>query len=380
MAPEDTPRDDGTDREVSGYLARLVDPDRLRAYLATQLDAVDDEGGDDAGTAAGANPFSVERFGEGHSNETLLVSWGGRELVVRRPPPGETAERAHDVLREYRVMDALQDTPVPVPRTLLACEDDAVLGAEFYVMERVAGDVLRSEEPERLTTPDHRERLGEGLVDALAAIHAVDPAAVGLEEFGYPDGFTERQVRRWGEQLTWAFDRTAEEREVPALYDTLSWLTDNVPSDPPSGLVHGDFKLDNVVVAPGTPPEVAAVLDWELSTLGDPLTDLGWFLAHWRDPGDPPAISELDPTFTEREGYSTRRQLVERYEAATGIEYEHDRFYRTLAVFKLAALGEMFFRRHLEGNADDDLYPQMREGVPALGERATRIIDGDEPL
>jgi aminoglycoside phosphotransferase (APT) family kinase protein len=370
MPPEDAPHGDGASSELSGYLARLVSPDRLRAYLEHEIGAPDGDGSD----------FSIERFGEGHSNETLLVRWRERDLIVRRPPPGETAERAHDVLREYRVMDALQGTDVPVPGTVLACEDDAVLGADFYVMERVEGDVLRSEEPDRHADPERRERLGKELIDALAAIHAVDPEAVGLGDFGHPEGFTERQVRRWGEQLTWAFQRTTDEREVPVLYEVLTWLADNVPDDPPAGLVHGDFKPDNVIVAPGTPPRVAAVLDWELSTLGDPRTDLGWLLAHWRDPGDPAPVSELNPRFTEREGYPSRRELVDRYESKTGIDYEHDRFYRALAVFKLAALGEMFFRRHLEGNAADDLYPQMREGVPATGERARRLIDGEEPL
>ena len=349
------------------YLARLVDESALRAYLA---DAVGD-----------ADSFAVERHQEGHSNETLFVEWGGRDLVVRRPPPGATAETAHDVLREYRVMDALQGTEVPVPDTVAACDDHGVVGSDFYVMERVRGDVLRDEEPERFADPAQREQVGHELVDTLAAIHGVDVEAVGLAAFGRPTGYTDRQVERWRKQLAWAFEVTADEREVPELDRVGQWLADNAPEDHPETLVHGDFKLDNVVFAPGTPPELAAVLDWEMATLGDPRADLGWLLSYWRDPKDPePEIDELADRFVERDGYPSRRELVERYEDATGIEYAHDRFYRALAVYKLAGLGEMFFRRHLEGNADDPMYPLMADRVPALAHRAVRIIEGDEPL
>jgi aminoglycoside phosphotransferase (APT) family kinase protein len=250
-------------------------------------------------------------------------------------------------------------------------------------MERTEGDVIRTEEPERFKTPEHREAVGAELVDRLAEIHQVDHEAVGLAEFGYPEGFTQRQVKRWSEQLTWAFSVTAEEREVPVLYDVMEWLQENAPEDHPHTLVHGDYKLDNVMYAPGTPPEIASIFDWEMSTLGDPLTDLGWMLSYWwdaKDPAPPDATTSLNATFMNGEEYLTRQELVDRYEAATGFEFENERFYRTLAVYKLAGLGEMFFRRYLEGNSDDPLYPKMREGVPQLADRAMRIIEGEEPL
>ncbi|MFW6447913.1 MAG: phosphotransferase family protein [Halobacteriota archaeon] len=354
---------------TADYLARLVDEAALRSYLTECLGA--------------ASEFSIRRHRAGHSNETLFLTWGERELVLRRPPPGETAETAHDVLREFAVIDALQDSPVRVPTTVLACDDPDVIGAEFYLMGRERGRVIREAEPERFATREHRRRVGEELLDRLVEIHRVDPVAVGLDAFGYPEGFTERQVRRWSEQLMWAFQVTAGEREVPALYEVMEWLYDAVPDDHPHTLVHGDYKLDNVMFGPGLPPTIASIFDWEMSTLGDPFTDLGWLLSYWWDPKDPdpPASTgSLSATFMARPGYPTRRALVERYERAMDLEFEHERFYRTLAVYKLAALGEMFYRRHLEGNADDPMYPKMREGVPALADRAMRIIDGEEPL
>ncbi|AFO57255.1 MULTISPECIES: phosphotransferase family protein [Natrinema] len=349
------------------YYERLVDEDALVAYLSAHLGSVD--------------AYEIERHQEGHSNETLFVTWGDRDLVIRRPPPGETADTAHDVLREYRVTNAIADTDVPVPDPVLACEDHDVIGSDFYVMEHLQGDVLRETEPERFAAPDHRARVGEELVDTLATIHDLEYEALGLGEFGRPEGYTQRQVDRWGKQLTWAFEVTEDEREIPTLHEVGDWLRDNVPETHPHTLVHGDYKLDNVMFAPGTPPELVGVFDWEMATLGDPRADLGWMLSYWRDSKDPaPELPELVTRFMEREGYPTRRELVARWEARTGYEFAHERFYRALAVYKLAGLGEMFFRRYLEGNSDDPMYPKMEDRVPALAARAERIIEGDEPL
>jgi aminoglycoside phosphotransferase (APT) family kinase protein len=356
-----------TDEGDPEYFARLVDQDALATYLEAELGA--------------AEAFTVERHAQGHSNETLFVTWGDRDLVIRRPPPGETADTAHDVLREYEVMSALGDTAVPLPETVLACEDQDVLGSDFYVMERLEGDVLRDDEPEWFTTEQRRRRLGDQLVDTLAAIHGVDYEAVGLGEFGHPPGFTRRQVQRWSEQYSWAFSTTADQREVPGVYELMEWLEETVPEEHPHTLVHGDYKPDNVMFGPAEQPEVVGVFDWELSTLGDPRTDLGWMLSYWRDPGDPePATPELTSRFMEQPGYPTRQELVDRWEANTGLTFEHERFYRVLALYKLGALGEMFYARYLAGDSDDPLYPLMEERVPALAERALEVAHGERPL
>ncbi|MFC7157584.1 phosphotransferase family protein [Halomarina halobia] len=347
------------------YFERLVDVDALESHLETHLGS--------------AETFEVNRHAGGHSNETLFVTWGDRELVVRRPPPGETADTAHDVLREYTVMEALQETGVPVPETVLACEDHDVLGCDFYVMERENGVVMRDAEPDQFAEPSHRRRIGEEMVDTLGEIHRVDYESVGLAEFGRPERFTQRQVDRWQRQYEWAFEVTADEREVPAVEEVTDWLQAHVPDNPPHALVHGDYKLDNVMFGDSPPPMVRSVFDWEMSTLGDPFADLGWLLSYWPDADDRSAAvgTASSAAFVRRHGYPTRDELVDRYESVTGLAFENERFYRTLAVYKLGALGEMFFRRHLEGNADDDTYPQMETRVPKLADRALRIVEGE---
>lgn len=348
------------------YLERLVDEESLRTYLESELGAVDD--------------FEVTYHGAGHSNETLFVDWGARGFVLRRPPAGATADSAHDVLREYRVMNALQSTAVPLPETVLACDDHDVIGADFYVMERLRGDVIRDAEPERFARPECRRRIGAELVDVGAEIHTLDPEAVGLGDFGHPAGYTERQVERWTRQLEWATEVTDERRTVPALFDVADWLADNVPEPPAHTLVHGDYKLDNVMFAPGTPPEIVGVFDWEMCTRGNPFMDLGWLLAYWPDEKDPDRTKALTPAILAHEDYPTRRQLLDRYEERTGWTFENQRFYRTFGVFKIASASEMFFRRYVEGNSNDPTYPKMEERVPEYAARAERIIDGDEPL
>lgn len=346
----------------------LVVRDNLQVFLERHL--------------GGADRFEVQRHDQGFSNETLFVTWGAKELVVRRPPPGETAETAHDVLREYEVVDALQETDVPVPETVAATEDREIIGCPFYVMERLDGDVLRYSEPERFANKEARKRIGEELIDTLAAIHTLDYESVGLEEFGNPSGFTQRQVDRWQGQFEWAFEETTESRAVPEIERIGDWLKEHVPGESAHTLVHGDYKLDNVIFGPGDDPELTGVLDWEMSTLGDPLCDLGWLLFFWLDPDDELSalMQTMAPVFLTNNEYHTRGQLVDRYESQAGVAVENLKFYRVLAVYKMAALGEMFYARYLMGNSDSTFYAMMEDGVPQLAAHATEIIDGERPL
>jgi aminoglycoside phosphotransferase (APT) family kinase protein len=340
-----------------------LDSAALRRYLEREL-------GGDGGT------LEVSAVESGRSNETVVVTWGDRRYVLRKPPAGASSESAHDVLREYRIMDALQDGPVPTPTTVLACDDDSILGSEFYLMAHLEGHVVRGEEPDAFGTPAARERFGKELVDTLAAIHSVDVEAVGLADLGRPEGFTRRQVDRWGKQLSWALERTERGDELAALDDVGDWLANNVPADPPAGLVHGDFKIDNVLFGPAAPPEIRGVLDWEMGTYGDPLTDLGWLLIHWHDAGDPdPFLPTVTPPFLERDGYVSRADLVDRYERESGLEFTDGRFYRALAAYKEAAACEVFYARYLRGE-EHPFFERAEETVPKAAARAKRIVDG----
>jgi aminoglycoside phosphotransferase (APT) family kinase protein len=352
----------------SEYVSRLVDREALESYLAEHLGSAD--------------TFSIERHTGGHSNETLFLQWGDRDLVLRRPPPGTTADSAHDVLREYTVYAAAQGTSIPVPETVLSCEDESVIGAEFYIMQRVSGDVIRDSEPDRFRSPTDRQRIGMELIETLADVHTLKYEQAGLGEFGQPSGFTQRQVDRWQSQYEWAFDVTADVRDIPAVAEIGEWLQANVPQAHPYTLVHGDYSIKNVMFGPGSPPTITAVFDWEMAALGDPFTDLGWFLRSWR--GGESHIEALGamspPEFLSREGFPSKAALIERYESATGFEFKNSRFYRVLAFYKLGALGEMFFRRYREGNSADPYYEAMDETVPAVATHAKRIMQGEEPL
>ncbi len=345
------------------YTDRLVDERALREYLTAAVGP--------------AERFAIEHLGAGHSNETLFVEWGERELVLRRPPTGETAQTAHDVLREYRIIDALEGTSVPTPTPVAACEDTAVIGGEFYLMERLEGTVVRSEEPERFADSKRRRRVAEELVDTLAEIHTVDYEGVGLGDLGRPEGFLDRQIDRWGRQFEWAYETTAADRSVPHVEEIGSWLESNVPKSSERALVHGDYKLDNVMYSPGAEPELIAVMDWELSTLGDPLRDIGWMCCYWETD---PLIRDLMPTFLDRPGYPDRNALLERYERQSGIEVVELDFYVVLGHYMLAAVCEMFYARYLSGHSDDPLYPQMKTIVPAIARRAKAIVDGERTL
>jgi aminoglycoside phosphotransferase (APT) family kinase protein len=331
----------------------LVDPGALTRYLDRRL--------------PGEGPFEVERHLAGHSNETFFIRRSGHEWVLRRPPRGAFLPTAHDVLREHRVLSAVADRPVRAPRPVLACEDESVIGAPFYVMERIEGVVVRDRLPP-FVDQDERQCLGEELVDALAELHAVDWRAAGLEGWGKPAGYLERQVRRWTGQLQLA---TRFTRPLPDLVETADWLSEGLPASPPATIVHGDYKLDNVVLAAESPVRLVAILDWEMSTIGDPLADLGYLLSFWREPGDPPdLVLDEELGITRQPGFPSRAELVRRYRERTGWEPGDLTWYLVLAIWKLAILLEGSYARHLAGVTDDPLFARLEEGVPALGRRA----------
>ena len=305
-------------------------------------------------------------IGDGHSNVTYLVTREACELVLRRPPRGPLAPSTHDVLREARLLRALDATAARVPRVLAAREDEAVIGAPFYLMERVHGEVLTSTLPPALDAPAERRRCGEELMDALAEIHAVDWRACGLEGFSSePDGYLERQLRRFGG--LWERHRT---RELPAIDEVGAWLAAHKPRSGPATIVHGEYRLGNVMLSATAPARVLAVFDWELATLGDPLADVGYVCALWSERDDPPLGAFELSGVTREPGFLTRDELVARYEAASGRAMTDIRWYRALALWKAAIFMEGNYRRALAGTTDDPWLKGFGEGVIAIAERA----------
>jgi aminoglycoside phosphotransferase (APT) family kinase protein len=358
---------------VQQDLEPLVDLVALERYLRERLGGLDPDGGR-SGEPDGS--IEVERHLAGHSNETFFVRLDGREWVLRRPPRGAFLPTAHDVTREYRVLSALAGTAVRAPRPLLSCEDASIIGAPFYLMDRVDGVVIRDSLPEAFQADvESRAEIGDELVDALVELHAVDWRSVGLDGLARPSGYLERQLKRWRGQLSLTEPLT---RSLPDLHRVSVWLEDHQPSNSEVTIVHGDYKLDNVAFHRDRPARLVSILDWEMSTLGDPLADVGWKLSFWRDAADPEE-SVLDrQTVSRLPGFQPRDHLLARYEARSGRTVAHLAFYRALAVWKLAILLEGSFARHLAGLTDDPFFASLQEGVPALAAMALALTGRDE--
>ncbi len=314
----------------------------------------------------------------GKSNLTYRVACDAGEVILRRPPLGHILPTAHDMGREYRVMTALAGTAVPVPRTFHLGEDDSPLGASFYVMERVVGHICRNALPPGYAeAPDDRRGIGEALVDVLAALHTVDPAAVGLAEFGRPAGFMERQLRRWSKQ--WDASKIADLPALDALRDD---LVASLPEQRASAIVHGDFRLDNTILHPTEVGTIVAVLDWEMSTLGDPLADLGAMLAYWSEADDSEVLrrARIMAPVTATEGFPTRAEIIERYASRTGIDVSDIGWYQSFAYFKLAVVCQGIAARAAGGSmvgegfdhAERVVAPLVEAGRQQFSSRADR--------
>jgi aminoglycoside phosphotransferase (APT) family kinase protein len=320
----------------------------LRGFLSTNgLQAPDD--------------LAATPIGEGHSNVTFMLSTG---VVLRRPPRGPLPPTAHDVLREARLLRALENTPVRVPRVLAIGSDPDLIGAPFYVMEEVHGEVMTDSIPAELDHPRERARIADQLIDALVELHAVDWMSVGLEGFGKPSGYLERQLRRF--TGLWEHNKT---RELPEVEEIARWLSANMPTSPPATVVHGDYRLGNTMFAAEAPARLVAIFDWEMATIGDPLADLGYMVMHWTQPGDPPSKFNLH-TVTLLEGFPTREELVSRYEERSGRSMSALNWYVTLALWKAVVFMEGNYKRAVAGSTDDPYLKSFGEGVVEIAQRA----------
>ncbi|MEU7149686.1 phosphotransferase family protein [Streptomyces sp. NPDC045456] len=330
-----------------------LDLERLRDHLDREL------------PGAVRGPLDAELIEGGRSNLTYRVTDGTDRWVVRRPPLGHVLATAHDMGREFRVISALHPTAVPVPEALLLCEDEEVLGAPFYVMELVEGVPYRTAEQLAGLGPERTRGVVLSLVDTLVALHAVDPAAVGLDGFGRPDGFLERQLRRWGKQLA-----ASKNRDLPGIDALHEALGAALPASPAPAVVHGDYRLDNVLV--GADDRITAVLDWEMSTLGDPLTDLGLLVMYSEQedvPGSPIATTSGAP------GHPEAAELIERYAAGSGRDVSGIAWYTAFAYFKLAVILEGIHYRFTLGQTLGAGFDRIGELVPVFIDRGLATLD-----
>jgi aminoglycoside phosphotransferase (APT) family kinase protein len=325
-----------------------IDQPKLEEWFAREVDGAEP-------------PLGFDRIAGGRSNLTYRVTdSGARRWALRRPPLGKRLASAHDMAREHRILAALGPTDVPVPPAVALCEDESVNGAPFYVMEFVDGPILRTrQEAETAFEASERTAIGERVVDTLVAIHAVDPDAVGLGELGKKEDYVARQLHRWHGQ--WEKSKT---REIPLIDDVHDRLARRMPEQGPATIVHGDYRLDNMILSPSG--EIAAVVDWELCTLGDPLADVGLLLVYWSEPGD-----ELMPLFdppTTADGFPGRDFVRARYSERSGRDLAEIDFYVALACWKLAIILEGVFSRYAAGQygKDAEAFEQFAEVVERL--------------
>ena len=340
-----------------------LDWPRLVAWLRERLPACGIDGLDVA-----LEP-DVTQFPGGHSNLTYLVRFGDVDIVIRRPPFGPVPPTAHDMAREFRWLSAMNRVFPLAPRPYLLCDDLDVIGAVFYAMERRKGLVVRAAEPPQLhENPAARRATSQAMIDTMASLHGVDVVAGGLSGLGKPAGFVDRQVRGWSER--WERSKTDALPDMDAL---AAWLRERLPHDPdrPS-VVHGDFKLDNLMVDPANVGRIVAVFDWEMSALGDPLVDLGIFLAYWQ-PTSPPEQHDALTTVTDRRGYLTRDEIVDRYAARSGRDVSSVRYYEVFALFKIAVVIQQIYFRYVKGQTADARFAAFGARVKYLATAASRL-------
>jgi aminoglycoside phosphotransferase (APT) family kinase protein len=316
-------------------------------------------------------PLGVRQYPSGHSNLTYSVQLGPREMVLRRPPFGSKVKSAHDMGREYRVLSKLHGHYAPAPQVLLFCDDLDVLGAPFYLMEPIHGVILRGDVPPGLVfSPEVARRVSESFLDNLALLHSLDYNAVGLAELGKPQGYLERQVRGWIERY-----HGSKTHDIPEVETISAWIQKHMPASSEATLIHNDYKYDNVVLDRSDLTRIIGVLDWEMCTIGDPLTDLGSALAYWVDASDPPEILEMSWGPTAAAGSLKRAELARRYAQKTGRDVSEMPFYLVFARFKIAVIVQQIYYRYQQGLTHDERFAAMPQRIKLLLSAALRTIE-----
>jgi len=335
-----------------------LDLDRIEAYLKECIAGLE-------------GPLTLAQYPSGASNLTYLVTCGRRRLILRRPPFGTKAATAHDMGREVKVLSALCDHLPYVPRPLAYCEDVAVMGCPFYVMERIEGIILRQDLPPGLfKSPAELHALFERFVEVLNELHTLDYRKVGLGDLGKPEGYVQRQVLGWSKRY-----RAARTPDMPDFETVMAWLEAKMPPESEkAGIIHNDFKLDNIVLDPADPLKIIGVLDWEMCTLGDPLMDLGSTLGYWVDKDDPPERHVMRSMPTHLEGALTRREFVETYGRLSGLRMDGFDFYYCFGLFRLAVIIQQIYYRYYHGQTTNERFKRFAQAVPVLERAAAAVV------
>ena len=318
----------------------------------------------------GEDVLSVQQFPSGFSNLTYLITYAGTDYVLRRPPFGANIKSGHDMSREYKILSALEDNYGKAPKPIVFCEDLSVLGAPFYLMERVKGTILRASTPQdQMPTEAQFKALSSNLVDTLVELHQLDYKAIGLGDLGNPEGYVERQIVGWSKRY-----QKAKTQEHPEMEKTATWLNENIPKQFGNGLVHNDFKYDNLVLTADDQLNVKAVLDWEMTTIGDPLMDLGTSLGYWIHHSDPDILASNQLNLTTQLGNPTRGEVVEMYEKKSGSPVDNIVFYFVFGLFKIAVIVQQIYYRYSLGHTQDPRFKDLDKIVALYGLVAQQAI------
>jgi len=333
-----------------------LDADRLRAFFEAKEIA--------------RGEVSVLQFPGGHSNLTYAIRAGDREFVLRRPPFGNRVKTAHDMSREFRILSKLCDAYPPAPRPLIYCDDESVIGAPFYVMTRIRGTILRRAIPAGFdASPDRMRKISLVVLDGLVDLHAIDFEKIGLGDFGKPDGYVERQVTGWAKRY-----EDSKTDDIPEVPEVARWLAHHIPKSPRATILHNDWKHDNLVLDDDA--QLVGVLDWEMSTIGDPLMDLGTAISYWVEAGDSDEMKALAFGPTMQDGCLSPRELASRYAEKTGRSVDGLPFYYAFALFKTAVVAQQIYSRFKRGVTSDERFAMFVVAVRVLSQRARDVTRG----
>lgn len=339
-----------------------VDISRLEPYLRAHLPGAD-------------GPLSVRQFGGGKANLTYLLRFADQEFVLRRPPLGPIPPGAHDMRREHRVLSVLHRQFPLAPRSLLLCDDESLIGAIFIVLQRRHGFVIRDDIPPPFAgKPELNRRIGLALIEALADLHLVQPAAVDLDDLGRPEGYVKRQSEGWTRRWEASLGGAAAEESKTAMGPVLDWLARQVPPSGATALLHNDYRLDNCLLDSADPGRIVAVMDWDMCTQGDPLADLGYLLNYWVEPGDPPAWREIAAMPTWRDGFPSRAEAIAHYAERTGFDVAPVGWHQVFAAFKLAVIIQQIYIRFVRGQTQDQRFRNYGARVLGLAAKAAALI------